>query len=73
EVAVENGVADEIGLESCVGAISGTRELSKQDMVHNSYCPDVSVDSETFEVTADGETLTCEPADDIPLTQKYTL
>jgi urease subunit alpha len=43
-------------------------------MVRNDYCPDdISVDPETFEVRVDGDVVTCEPADEIPLAQRYTL
>jgi urease subunit alpha len=42
-------------------------------MVYNNYCPDISVDPETYEVTADGEILTCEPATELPMAQRYFL
>jgi urease subunit alpha len=43
-------------------------------MVRNDYCPEgIAVDPETFEVTIDGEVITCEPAEEIPLAQRYTL
>ena len=42
-------------------------------MLHNEACPDVTVNSETFEVFVDGELATCEPADELPLAQRYML
>jgi len=54
-------------------AVENTRNISKKDMVFNNYCPDISVDPETYEVTADGNTLTCEPANELPLAQRYFL
>ena len=54
-------------------AVEKTRDISKKDMVYNNYCPDISVDPETYEVTADGEILTCEPATELPMAQRYFL
>ncbi|MDC0970093.1 urease subunit alpha [Alphaproteobacteria bacterium] len=54
-------------------AVENTRNISKKDMVFNNYCPDISVDPETYEVTADGNILTCEPAKELPLAQRYFL
>jgi len=72
--AAEAGVADEYGLDSVVRPVEGTRSLSKADMVHNDYCPDdIAVDPETFEVRVDGDVVTCEPATEIPLAQRYML
>jgi len=54
-------------------AVENTRNISKKDMVFNNYCPDISVDPETYEVTADGNILACEPANELPLAQRYFL
>jgi urease subunit alpha len=54
-------------------AVENTRNISKKDMVFNNYCPDISVDPETYEVTADGNILTCKPASELPLAQRYFL
>ena len=54
-------------------AVENTRNISKSDMVFNSYCPDISVDPETYEVRADGNLLTCKPATELPLAQRYFL
>ena len=72
--AHEDGIAERYGLRSEVVPVENTRNVSKDDMVHNDYVPDeIEVDPETFEVTVEGETVTCEPADEIPLAQRYTL
>lgn len=72
--AAEAGVGDEYDLQSEVVPVEDTRPLSKEDMVHNTYCPDdLEVDSETFEVFIGGEPVTSEPAEELPLTQRYLL
>jgi urease subunit alpha len=52
-------------------AVSGTRGVTKADMIHNSATPEVEVHPETYEVRANGEILTCEPARELPLAQRY--
>ena len=54
-------------------AVKNTRQIRKKDFVHNDYQPKIEVDSQTYEVRADGELLTCEPADVLPLAQRYFL
>jgi len=54
-------------------AVKGCRTIGKRDMIHNSATPTIEVDPETYEVRADGELLTCEPAQVLPLTQRYFL
>ena len=54
-------------------AVSGTRQLTKKDMKLNDALPLMEVDSETYEVRADGELLTCEPATVLPMAQRYFL
>jgi len=73
EVAMHAGVVSGYGLEKIVAPVKNTRKIGKADMVHNSAMPDIQVDPETFEVTADGEPLTCEPAETLPLARKYFL
>jgi urease subunit alpha len=62
-----------LGLRRPLEAVRGTRTLGKKDMVHNSAMPKIEVDPETYEVRADGELLTCEPARELPLAQRYFL
>jgi urease subunit alpha len=54
-------------------AVKGCRAIGKRDMIHNSLTPNLEVDPETYEVRADGELLTCEPAQVLPLAQRYFL
>ena len=54
-------------------AVSKCRSIGKQDMIHNASRPRIEVDAETYEVRADGELLTCEPASELPLAQRYFL
>jgi urease subunit alpha len=61
------------GLEKPLVAVKNTRRIGKKDMVHNAWMPEVSVDSETYEVRADGELLVCEPARVLPMAQRYFL
>ena len=60
-----------LGLAKTTVPVEHTRTISKADMVHNDYCPDIEVDPETYEVRADGELLTCEPASELPMAQRY--
>ena len=53
--------------------VKGTRKIGKKNMIHNSTCPKIDVDPETYEVRADGELLTCEPATSLPMAQRYFL
>ena len=74
ESAYENNVEDEYGLDSKVRPVRGTRDVRKADMLHNDYCPDdIEIDAQTFEVEVDGEHVTCEPAEEISLAQRYML
>lgn len=66
-------IASKLGLARHVVAVERTRTLSKRDMIHNSYTPTIEVDPETYEVRADGELLSCEPAKSLPLAQRYFL
>lgn len=73
QAAMEMGIPGQIGLQKNVVAISNTRNLSKADMKLNDALPKIEVDSETYEVRADGELLTCEPATVLPMAQRYFL
>ena len=73
QVAMDVGIAEQIGLESRAIAVSGTRTIGKSDMKLNDYQPNMEVDPETYEVRADGELLTCEPATELPMAQRYFL
>ena len=71
--SIKTGSLDSLNLAKKTIAVEKTRDISKKDMVFNNYCPDISVDPETYEVTADGNILTCEPATELPLAQRYFL
>jgi urease subunit alpha len=73
KAALEAGVPRRLGLLRRVSAVSGCRGLSKRDMVWNDALPHVEVDPETYDVRADGELLTCEPAQVLPMAQRYFL
>jgi len=67
------GVKAALGLAKDVVAVRGTRDIGKKDMRLNDLCPKMEVDPETYEVRADGELLTCEPAEVLPMAQRYFL
>lgn len=69
----ENKLAEHLRLAKRLVPVSGTRNVTKHDMVLNSYLPEMEVDAETYEVRADGQLLTCEPAEVLPLAQRYAL
>ena len=71
--AMEDGVAARLGLRKGTATVRGCRGLTKAVMVNNSYCPRIEVDAETYEVRADGQVLTCEPARELPMAQRYFL
>jgi len=73
KAAVRAGVGRKLGLQKELVAVKNTRKISKKSMVHNNATPDIAVDPETYEVRADGELLTCEPADVLPMAQRYFL
>ncbi|MFA6013133.1 MAG: urease subunit alpha [Desulfobacteraceae bacterium] len=73
KAAIQHGAVSELGLMKPLIAVSGTRCLQKKDMVRNGAMPIIEVDPETYAVRADGELLVCEPADVLPLAQRYFL
>jgi urease subunit alpha len=73
KAAVKARLADKLGVEKRLVAVEHTRDISKKSMVHNSATPKIDIDPETYEVTADGELLTCAPAETLPMAQRYFL
>jgi urease subunit alpha len=73
QAAHQAGIADRLGLKKQVVAVANTRKLSKRDMKLNDLLPQMEVDPETYEVRANGELLTCEPATVLPMAQRYFL
>jgi len=73
QAALDAGVPARLGLRKRVVPVERCRTIAKRDMVLNNATPRLEVDPETYEVHADGELLTCEPATELPLTQRYFL
>ncbi len=73
QAAESAGIADRYGLKKRLVSVQGIRSLRKTDMIHNHYQPKITVDPETYQVVADGELLTCEPAKTLPMAQRYFL
>lgn len=73
QAAIEKGVPKKLGLEKMIRPVSGIRTLKKSDMKHNGETPNIDVDPQTYEVKVDGELITCEPAEVVPMAQRYFL
>jgi urease subunit alpha len=73
QTGFDAGVHEQLGLQSMIGIVRQCRSVTKKDMLLNDYLPDISVDPQTYEVRADGELLTCEPASILPMAQRYFL
>jgi urease subunit alpha len=69
--AQAGGIGNALGLAKSTVAVENTRKIGKKDMVRNDLCPEIEVNPETYEVRADGELLTCEPATELPMAQRY--
>ena len=67
------GVTGQLELDSLIGVVKHTRRISKNDMLLNDYQPEIEVDPQTYQVRADGELLECEPAEILPMAQRYFL
>jgi urease subunit alpha len=68
-----SGMAAKLDLKKRLVAVQNTRAIRKKDLIHNDYQPKIEVDSQTYEVRADGQLLRCEPASVLPLAQRYFL
>jgi urease subunit alpha len=73
QAAQAAGLPERLGLQRPVVAVRGCRSVRKADMVHNAYTPVMDIDAQTYEVRADGQLLTCEPASVLPMAQRYFL
>jgi len=71
--AMSAGLVDQLGLKKKIGVVKNCRQVKKRDLIHNNYAPHMEVDPQTYEVRADGQLLTCEPADVLPMAQRYFL
>ena len=73
QAAAEAGVPETLGLKKQIAVVKGCRDVQKTDLIHNGYLPDIEVDPQTYQVKADGVLLWCEPADVLPMAQRYFL
>jgi urease subunit alpha len=73
QAALSAGMPEKLSLKRRAVAVKNTRAITKRDMVLNDHLPLMEVDSQTYEVRADGMLLTCEPAKVLPLAQRYFL
>lgn len=73
KAALDAGIPQELKLKKTAVAVSGCRGLSKRDMINNDALPRMEIDPDTYEVRADGVLLTCEPAQVLPMAQRYFL
>jgi urease subunit alpha len=73
KAAAKSNLRNKLGVEKQFVAIENTRKINKKSMIHNDATPDIEVDAETYEVRADGELLTCAPANVLPMAQRYFL
>jgi urease subunit alpha len=73
KAAVRANLGKKLGIQKELVAVSHTRDIAKKNMIHNGATPKIDVDPETYEVRADGELLTCAPAEVLPMAQRYFL
>jgi urease subunit alpha len=73
QAALAGGLRERLGLAKRLVAVRGTRSIRKADLLLNNYQPHIEVDPQTYEVRADGQLLSCEPARELPLAQRYFL
>ena len=73
QAAFDAGVPQQLGLQKQIGVVKGCREVQKTDLIHNGYLPSIEVDAQNYQVKADGQLLWCEPAEVLPMAQRYFL
>jgi urease subunit alpha len=73
QAGLQAGIGERFGLHKSLSAVKGIRGLGKRHMIHNDYLPKMEVNAQTYQVRADGQLLTCEPASSLPMTQRYFL
>lgn len=73
QASLEKGIVEEYGLQKMILPVIGCRNISKKDLIHNDKTPEITVNAENYEVRVDGEIITCEPATELPLAQRYML
>ncbi len=73
QAAVDAGLPERLGLRKMVEPVHGIRSLQKADLPFNGETPQLEVDPETYEVRVNGQIITCEPSDELPMAQRYFL
>jgi urease subunit alpha len=73
KAALRDGLKKKLGIAKDLVAVENTRHIRKKDLIHNNATPKIEVDPETYDVRADGELLVCEPAQSLPMAQRYFL
>ena len=73
QAALASGIKPRFGLAKTLSAVKDIRGVRKQHMVHNGYLPKMEIDAQTYQVRADGQLLSCEPAVSLPMAQRYFL
>lgn len=73
KAALDDGIGDKLKLGKQLVAVRGTRSIRKKDMIHNGLTPKLEVDPQTYQVRVDGQIITCEPARELPMAQRYFL
>ena len=73
QAAAAAGVPEQLGLKKKIGVVKGCRTAKKEDLIHNGYTPQIEVDPQNYQVRADGQLLWCEPAEVLPMAQRYFL
>jgi urease subunit alpha len=73
KAGLQAGIGERFGLQKALSAVKGIRGLGKRHMIHNDYLPKMEINAQTYQVRADGQLLTCEPASSLPMTQRYFL
>ncbi|EKS31283.1 urease subunit alpha [Afipia felis] len=73
KAALDDGIGEKLKLSKKLVAVRGTRTIRKKDMIHNGLTPKLEVDPQNYQVRVDGKIITCEPADVLPMAQRYFL
>ncbi|MDH7785340.1 urease subunit alpha [Ochrobactrum sp. 19YEA23] len=73
KAALDDGIGEKLKLSKQLVAVKGIRTIRKKDMIHNGLTPKLEVDPQSYQVRVDGELITCEPADILPMAQRYFL
>ena len=73
QAGLNAGIGERFGLVKSLSAVSGVRPVRKKYMIHNDYTPKMEINAQTYQVRADGQLLTCDPALSLPMAQRYFL